>query len=90
MAAFLSGEMKDTVQMNPAGAYGLPFLYETAFVLLTIAIQSLNGFSLATSGKSCSAVGREVLACGSRCETLNFLCAHNSLSIRVEIPSGEI
>ena len=23
MAAFLSGEMKDTVQMNPAGAYGL-------------------------------------------------------------------
>lgn len=22
MAAFLSGEMKDTVQMNPAGAYG--------------------------------------------------------------------
>jgi len=24
MAAFLSGEMKDTVQMNPAGAYGMP------------------------------------------------------------------
>ena len=23
MTAFLSGEMKDTVQMNPAGAYGL-------------------------------------------------------------------
>ena len=23
MAAFLSGEMKDTVQMNPAGAYGV-------------------------------------------------------------------
>ncbi len=22
MAAFLSGEMKDTVQMNPAGSYG--------------------------------------------------------------------
>ena len=22
MAAFLSGEMKDTVQMNPAGTYG--------------------------------------------------------------------
>ena len=22
MSAFLSGEMKDTVQMNPAGAYG--------------------------------------------------------------------
>lgn len=22
MAAFLSGEMKDTVQVNPAGAYG--------------------------------------------------------------------
>lgn len=25
MAAFLSGEMKDTVQMNPAGAYGMGF-----------------------------------------------------------------
>ncbi|THG97162.1 hypothetical protein EW026_g4789 [Hermanssonia centrifuga] len=25
MAAFLSGEMKDTVQMNPAGAYGTSF-----------------------------------------------------------------
>lgn len=24
MAAFLSGEMKDTVQVNPAGAYGAP------------------------------------------------------------------
>jgi len=24
MAAFLSGEMKDTVQMNPAGSYGQP------------------------------------------------------------------
>ena len=23
MSAFLSGEMKDTVQMNPVGAYGL-------------------------------------------------------------------
>lgn len=26
MAAFLSGEMKDTVQMNPAGAYGMAWL----------------------------------------------------------------
>lgn len=26
MAAFLSGEMKDTVQMNPAGAYGKSIL----------------------------------------------------------------
>lgn len=25
MTAFLSGEMKDTVQMNPAGAYGIYF-----------------------------------------------------------------
>lgn len=32
MAAFLSGEMKDTVQMNPAGAYGASSL-TTAFVL---------------------------------------------------------
>jgi hypothetical protein len=24
MAAYLSGEMKDTVQLNPAGAYGPP------------------------------------------------------------------
>jgi len=27
MSAFLSGEMKDTVQMNPAGAYGKLALY---------------------------------------------------------------
>lgn len=27
MAAFLSGEMKDTVQVNPAGAYGMAGLY---------------------------------------------------------------
>ena len=27
MAAFLSGEMKDTVQMNPAGAYGAHAVY---------------------------------------------------------------
>lgn len=25
MTAFLSGEMKDTVELNPAGAYGLSF-----------------------------------------------------------------
>ena len=31
MSAFLSGEMKDTVQMNPAGAYGktdFPFILQ--------------------------------------------------------------
>lgn len=27
MSAFLSGEMKDTVQMNPAGAYGPVYPY---------------------------------------------------------------
>ena len=27
MSAFLSGEMKDTVQMNPAGAYGALDIY---------------------------------------------------------------
>jgi len=26
MAAFLSGEMKDTVQVNPAGSYGAAYL----------------------------------------------------------------
>lgn len=33
MAAFLSGEMKDTVQMNPAGAYGESCLVYLFFVL---------------------------------------------------------
>lgn len=28
MAAFLSGEMKDTVQMNPAGAYGKSYFVD--------------------------------------------------------------
>ncbi len=33
MAAFLSGEMKDTVQMNPAGAYGKSTLF---FLVITM------------------------------------------------------
>ena len=27
MSAFLSGEMKDTVQMHPVGAYGLYYFF---------------------------------------------------------------
>lgn len=33
MAAFLSGEMKDTVQMNPAGAYGISFRWRQMEIL---------------------------------------------------------
>jgi phospholipid:diacylglycerol acyltransferase len=36
MSAFLSGEMKDTVQMNPAGAYGTLFIFRLLLVFLNI------------------------------------------------------
>ena len=35
MAAFLSGEMKDTVQMNPAGAYGPHVVLQLGKIILT-------------------------------------------------------
>lgn len=36
MSAFLSGEMKDTVELNPAGAYGIYILCFRFFSLLIL------------------------------------------------------
>lgn len=44
MAAFLSGEMKDTVQMNPAGAYGLCLTRCFNYKVLTVDVQVLERF----------------------------------------------
>jgi phospholipid:diacylglycerol acyltransferase len=38
MAALLSGEMKDTVDLNPAGAYGVDSLDSTALLFPLICI----------------------------------------------------
>jgi hypothetical protein len=40
MAAFLSGEMKDTVQMNPAGAYGWLLIFSCESVLIDLPCSS--------------------------------------------------
>ena len=40
MSAFLSGEMKDTVQMHPVGAYGLYLLIAIVFYLNSCASSS--------------------------------------------------
>ena len=47
MSAFLSGEMKDTVQMNPAGAYG-----ERWTLLLLYHIMSYNRILMIAAASS--------------------------------------
>jgi hypothetical protein len=44
MAAFLSGEMKDTVQMHPVGAYGLYFFLSLCVFNLTSGASSSGAF----------------------------------------------
>ena len=46
MAAFLSGEMKDTVQMHPAGAYGLLFFFSAMVFLIRLYASSSGAFLL--------------------------------------------
>jgi hypothetical protein len=36
MAALLSGEMKDTVDLNPAGAYGQGYTFSPYYCLIRI------------------------------------------------------
>lgn len=43
MTAFLSGEMKDTVEINPAGAYG-QFFPSSCCVVLIMHTHSLGTF----------------------------------------------
>lgn len=66
MTAFLSGEMKDTVELNPAGAYGL---YFSSFLCTIYAskqwdLQCLSDSFLEKNAQSSSAAGQVVLACG--------------------------
>lgn len=69
MSALLSGEMKDTVQMNPAGAYGtdpMPTVYSLLSLITgpLFAEQFWSGFSPAGNVRTCSAVGPVVQVCG--------------------------
>lgn len=65
MAAFLSGEMKDTVQMNPAGVYGQDrSVSNLGYSDYTPKYSST--FSREKSGRGYSAAGQGVPACGSR------------------------
>lgn len=67
MAAFLSGEMKDTVQMNPAGAYGLALSdCGPGLLLNTLFSQSWSDFSRGKTVKIYSAAGPVARVCGSR------------------------
>jgi len=63
MAAFLSGEMKDTVQMNPAGAYGQDSSVSNLEYTDNI-LQYSSAFFHEKSGKSYFGVGQGVPACG--------------------------
>lgn len=65
MAAILSGEMKDTVQINPAGAYGSSLFSARRHNPLRIS-QSSNDSSLARSDRTSSGAGLVAPACGSR------------------------
>ena len=66
MAAFLSGEMKDTVQMNPAGAYGMSSRQILPFLRSYVSEQFLSDSFLDGSARNYSTAGREAPACGSR------------------------
>jgi hypothetical protein len=65
MAAFLSGEMKDTVQMNPAGAYGnlISPLFHYFPSFLTLFPNSSIGALLFTKGTK-----RAIFELGWECE----------------------
>lgn len=52
MSAFLSGEMKDTVQMNPVGAYGTITLLSSSDVLRADFSTSSPGAILFSEGKT--------------------------------------
>lgn len=91
MSAFLSGEMKDTVQMNPAGAYGKWRTYFALRIFLEHAHQCWNASSPGRSAVNYSIVGLEVLVCGSRYVNGCFYFFRPVLnSSRVATPFGAI
>lgn len=89
MAAFLSGEMKDTVQMNPAGAYGI-LVFLTSYQQIADEVQFLNDFSLVANAKGYSEVGQGVPACGLRWVFYTFPFAQIIESSRAGILFGGI
>lgn len=71
MSAFLSGEMKDTVQINPAGAYGREHLFFHRFARLTFIFAKFSSdFFLERNARNFSAAGQVAPVCGSRWDTL--------------------
>lgn len=64
MSAFLSGEMKDTVQMHPVGAYGLYLFLAIVFKFNFLCFQFWSVSFLVRNDKHCSAAGQAVPACG--------------------------
>lgn len=68
MSAFLSGEMKDTVQMNPVGAYGKTELSPSDDNLGSwlCHFQSWSDSFPGRKDRNCSAAGLGVPACGSK------------------------
>lgn len=75
MTAFLSGEMKDTVEINPAGSYGKLHLIHIVdgIKIKNYISQSWRSSSLERSAHGYSEAGLVVLACGSRFAYLTHL-----------------
>ena len=95
MSAFLSGEMKDTVQVNPAGAYGAYAArsYPSKIQMLTVHIQVLERFF---SKKERATLFRSWVGSASMWIKVSRVCAKSlgdlgsTTSNRVVTPFGEI
>lgn len=66
MTCFLSGEMKDTVQLNPAGAYGVLISDLDTLSHRQCFLQCWNASSLAENARTFSAAGQAAQAYGSK------------------------
>jgi len=94
MSAFLSGEMKDTVQVNPAGAYGAYAArsYPSKIQMLTVHVQVLERFF---SKKERATLFRSWVGSASMWIKVSRVCAKSlgdlgsTTSNRVVTPFGE-
>jgi hypothetical protein len=64
MAALLSGEMKDTVDLNPAGAYGQGHTFYPVTLLSDSYLQCSRDSFQKRNANRFSAAGQAVQACG--------------------------
>lgn len=91
MTAFLSGEMRDTVAISPAGAYGKTSANKLT-QLDTEVFQSSNGSSQEKNAPNYSDHGPEAQACGSKSapDRSNARCTQSDAVSREARPFGVI